>query len=174
MKSNECSDDLIKHLANIPDCPDFVRFFLIFTRFEYALKRSGYVREKRGRGGEKYPEADWEKFGEEIKSVFKKYKCGHPDVAEAVKYLEDNPPKRQVIKDGKLEWAPMTNGDTDYKSLIRAVKQVRNNLFHGDKRIASPKDPSRNMELIKHSITVLKYLLYSSDKVKNHYDEPLE
>ncbi len=171
MKSNECSDDLIKHLANIPDCPDFIRFFLIFSRIEYALKRSEYVS-----GDENNPKADWETFGKEIASVFNKHKC--QELEEAIEYLKNNPPKKQILKiqneRRELDWRCPHEKLPEIQLLINAVKRVRNNLFHGGKYPSRPvADPSRNGELIKHSITVLKYLLYSSDKVKNHYDEPL-
>jgi len=172
----EQDNKLIKHLINMDNVshyPEWLKFFLIFTRFEYALKRSGYVFSQRT-GDKGYAEADWKKYCKDVEDDFEKCKCKHLDLAEAVKYLEENPPKRQVLKDGKLEWAPMNHDGRDYESLIYAVKQVRNNLFHGDKQISSPKDPSRDSELMKNSTIVLEHLLNSSKEVKEKYCEPLE
>jgi len=148
---------------------DWIKFFFIFSRFEYALKRSRYTK-----GDEKSVEANWTKFGNDVKEVFHKTSC--PELTEAISYLKENPPKKQVLKNNTLDW-DCPEEKQDIQRLIDAVKRVRNNLFHGGKYPlpAEPvTDPSRNRELIKHSITVLKYLLYSSDKVKNHYGEPLE
>ncbi|HJX12988.1 MAG TPA: hypothetical protein VJ377_05605, partial [Dehalococcoidales bacterium] len=60
--------------------------------------------------------------------------------------------------------------------LIYIIKQVRNNLFHGGKfpdPIGPVGDPTRDPSLIKHSITVLKHLLFSSPDVKNCYFDPI-
>jgi len=166
---------LTKHLLlnfdqHIEEYSNVIAFFLIFARFEYALKRTRYVSPKK-----KYAEADWEEFGGKIEREFNKHKCHK--LAVAVEYLEKNPPKRQVVKGGELDWADLDYKDKEILRLINAVKQVRNNLFHGGKYpnpIGPVKDPSRDKELIEHSITVLKYLLYSSPEVKEHYFGSLE
>jgi hypothetical protein len=114
-------------------------------------------------------------FGKKIEKEFNK-QAGQ-ELMEAKKYLEENPPKRKIVKDCTLPWVDLHYQDCNDKQILRlicAIKQVRNNLFHGDKNISTPKDPTRDSELIKHTITVLKYLLYSSPEVKNCYFEPLE
>jgi hypothetical protein len=91
--------------------------------------------------------------------------------------MKSKPPKKQILKAGKLDWESPNEVKGDIQSVISAVKRVRNNLFHGGK-FPSPTgpvaDPSREKELIRHSITVLKYILYSSPEVKRYYFEPLE
>ncbi len=169
MKYNELKDyNLAKHLiGDIDNNAGWLCFFLIFSRFEYALKRSGYVKD----GG--YLQADWEKFGDDIIDAFESQKC--EQLLEAIDYLNKCPPRRQVLKDNKLSWKPLTNRNNDIRWLITVVKTVRNNLFHGGKYPSGPiTDPSRDEQLIKHSIIVLKHLLYSSEKVKIAYFKSLE
>ena len=167
MKRNKFQDDkLIEHLISIPNCPDWLCFFVMFSRFEYALKRADYL--KKGTR----VEADWKKFGEEIEAKFAAQKC--KELGEAIKYLQDNPPKKQIRKEGKLFWNSVKEENSDIQRLITAVKTVRNNFFHGCKTPYGPVlEPSRDNKLIRHSITVLKYLLKLSNKVKRYYFEPL-
>jgi len=124
------------------------RFFTIFSVFEYALKATGYVRFSHWEG----VKADWESFIEDIENDFDWHKS--PSLEEAVQYLFDEPPRRQVFNDGHLEWGqnrrPLEAGDIEW--LLRLVKTVRNNLFHGGKK---PFDPDRDTRLLKSSIQVL-------------------
>lgn len=103
-----------------------VVFFLFFSRFEYALKRAGYVtRRKNGT-----VEADWKQFA-----------GGHPELmqkaledkqySKAFKLLQTRPPKKQIVNEkGQLDWKN-DNHDQEF-NLARAVvllKRIRNNLF---------------------------------------------
>lgn len=168
MKRNKFQDDkLIEHLISIPNCPDWLCFFVMFSRFEYALKCSGFVIPS-----SREAKTDWRKFGEKIEGKFTAQKC--KELSEAIKYLQDDPPRKQVQKEGKLLWTSAKKENGDIQRLITAVKTVRNNFFHGCKTPYGPElEPSRDNKLIRHSITVLKYFLYSSEQVKKHYFEPL-
>ena len=165
-------DDLLKDIngndfIDMNNHSDWVEFFLIFSRFEYALKRSGYVKENRG-----YIEADWSKFGKYIEP-----KTEFTEITEAKKYLLERPPRKRILENGKLSWEAMNNLNNDVGSLIRIIKAVRNNLFHGGKYpnpVGPVKDLSRDKELIEHSITVLKHLLCLSPEVKGYYFDTLE
>lgn len=168
VQSNEMTKRLLLSILN-SNLSEVLNFFLIFSRFEYALKRcSRYL------GGNKNnPKADWETFGKDVAKKFNEHACQELEYAK--QYLRENPPKKLCKNsEGQLDWCIPKENLTEIQLLINAVKRIRNNLFHGDKRISSPEDPSRNYELMKHSITVLKYLLYSSDEVRSHYCEPLK
>lgn len=168
MKRNKFQDDkLVEHLISIPNYLDWICFFLMFSRFEYALKRAGYL--KKGTR----VEADWKKFGEEIEGKFAAQKC--KELGEAIQYLEEKPPRIQIQNNGKLDWCETPLEKGDIQGCADAVKRVRNNLFHGGKYPSGPvTDPSRDRELIRHSITVLKYLLELSNEVSRYYFESLE
>ena len=169
MKLNELkNNELVKHLIeDLDENAGWLCFFLMFSRFEYALKRSGYLK-----GSKEYVEADWEKFGNDIEP---RIDIDINEILKAKKYLLNNPPKKQVIENSNLSWKTMNNLNDDIRSLIHVVKVVRNNLFHGGKDPCGTIDEvSRDNELIENSIIVLKYLLNSSDKIKEKYYIPLK
>ena len=172
MKYDELKDcDLVKHLIkDIDDNADWLCFFLMFSRFEYALKRSKYAKMNNNN-----LEIEWDRFGKEVKETFATYNSD--ELSKAIDKLKNKPPKKQVLKDGQLGWDCPNEDYRDIQTLINAIKRVRNNLFHGGK-FPNPtgpvEDPTRNKELIKHSIIVLKHLLYSSPEVQRHYFEELE
>ena len=157
-----------KNFIYMGNYSDWANFFLIFSRFEYALKRSGYAK-----GSSGWVKADWLEFGKEVEDKFNTQQC--EELRDAVKYLKNSPPKKQILKDGQLDWDCPREDEQEILRLINAIKRVRNNLFHGGKYPSMPvTDSSRDRELIKNSIIVLKHLLYSSRDVKEKYFEPLE
>ena len=126
-------------------------FSILFSRFEYALKRRGYVRNNRG-----YVEVDWTRFA--VDNAKKFGLLQHDDVKAAVEYLQERPPKQQVLRDGNsLGWEDRTlQGSSPLEHVIDAIKRVRNNLFHGGKFPMQPiEEPGRNKELLESCITIL-------------------
>ena len=109
-----------------------VRLFACFSRFEFALKESGYVRADRH--GAAQP--DWDKFAalETLPATME-----HLRISGGVAELFADPPKRQVAAGNHWTWAA-AEPITDAVSFIRAIKQVRNNLFHGGKAGTNPRD----------------------------------
>ncbi len=63
-------------------------FFFAFSRFEYALKRAGYVRAN----DDGYAEANWAAFGRSIRRLYERDRDQNPTFSEAVDYLINNPP----------------------------------------------------------------------------------
>src|SRR5204862_4830126 len=99
-----------------------------FSRFECAMKRSGFLKSDRF-GGAK---PDWTKFSASL--------GGHLSTSSDPKFqaarvnLLSAPPKRQVvIDDREIGWADnlRRSNETDDEHLLRLVRTVRNNLFHG-------------------------------------------
>jgi hypothetical protein len=141
----------------------FLKLFKMFARFEYALKAAGYHEGN----GEANP--NWRKFAESIPDVF-----DNPSTTElqtAINYLEQHPPKKQVVKDNVLEWkvsVPSTNLKSDL--ILLYVRRVRNNLFHGGKFNDRWFAPERSQELLCHSLTVLQACLDASPEVKKAYE----
>ncbi len=139
-------------------------FFVVFSRFEYALKQHGFV--KTGRGGEAQP--NWDKLTSMLKT---ESEATIAPILKLGQYMLDRPPKKQVLRNGALEWedvAPPRKKDLEF--LIQGVKRVRNNLFHGGK--FSTIDiymESRNERLIQCSLNVLMAILQLPSAYKlNH------
>lgn len=155
------------HLFDAPTHDkDLVRDFLfVFSRAEYALKWSNYV----CRGYNNAPTVNWEKFIAEIEKPFARDADKH--LADARKFLMENPPKRQVFQDSKLVWKLRSQGDqTTGMFLIHSVKHVRNNLFHGGKELGG-KLVARDRDLIASAITVLAFAISLDPAVARVYED---
>lgn len=140
-------------------------FFIAFSRFEYALKRAGYLRsDKSG------VHPDWEKFVSELKTKFKPSTA--KELERAVKYLKDNPPRKQIVKNKSLSWdiAHDTRKQPLVSLLIVYIRRVRNNLFHGGKFPMRPiEEPARNEKLLNNSLVILNRCLELHTKVKSYF-----
>ncbi len=137
-------------------------FFVIFSRFEYALKCAGFVRDV-GRGAE----VDWEAYEKSITGKFSAIK-------NSFKGLTNDPPRKQILGKTGLEWGIIKKNETkSYESyLLLLVKAVRNNLFHGGKYpFVNIDEPSRNIELLKGSIEVINSCLRVSPNVKTLFEQ---
>ena len=142
-----------------------LRFFLVFSRFEFALKFAGYAR-----GNENYVEPNWKCFAASIRDRFDKNHS--PQLAQACDYFLVNPPNQQVWIDSSLAWSPNipTNRNSEPELLIALVKRVRNNLFHGGKYHAKMhEETARSEELLRGSILILEECLRASPKVRRAY-----
>ncbi|WP_232917703.1 hypothetical protein [Pseudomonas viridiflava] len=127
-------------------------FFYWFSRFEFCLKENGYLKfENPGQRAE----PGWDRFVERHAETYVL-------TAEAAELLAA-PPDRQVVGAGLvLEWVPVGFQDcrSDLAKVVRAVKTVRNNLFHGGKHGAAGWDsPQRAQSLITWSASVLEGLV---------------
>jgi hypothetical protein len=137
-----------------------VDFFVGYSRLEFALKDAGYVVRKKGPAY-----VDWVAFAKEA--------C-FADLLEAAradpvtKVLVASPPKFQM-SDGRGGWHWHEPEEKPIKSLLYlfgAVKQVRDNLFHGAKAGENPRDN----ELCKAALRVVDLCLERHSKVRNIYN----
>jgi hypothetical protein len=99
-------------------------FFVLFSRFEYALKRSGFLKLDK-----QVAEANWDGFAMEVQDSFAQLQ--EPRFLSAVKYYQEHPPRKQLQQDGSLQWSEplrLGHGEKPLVYLCRAVSLVRNNL----------------------------------------------
>lgn len=137
--------------------------FRLFARFEYALKATGF---HNGRGDAK---PDWRAFAASVAPHFEKIEDAI--LEEAVAYIQAHPPKKQVIKDGLLEWdESLPETDLEVDRLLIYVRRVRNNLFHGGKFNGHWFAPERSDFLLRHSMTILRACLNASPALKEAFD----
>lgn len=99
-----------------------ISLFAVFSRFECALKRSGY---HHGNGD---AHANWDKFANSLgKDFFEEVSSsGNANL------LIGTPPKKQVVDGDDLDWQAVGKV-TNVQELFVSVRRVRNNLFHGGK-----------------------------------------
>ena len=125
-------------------------FFFWFSRFEFALKENGYLNSLVD--GAK-AEPGWDSFVDRW----------HPTyvLSQEAHSLLTSPPDRQIVLSRQLEWRPVGLVDcaSDLARVVRLVKTVRNNLFHGGKHGgAGWDDPKRTEGLLEDSIAILEQL----------------
>lgn len=137
-------EDVAANLSNLA-----FDFFYWFSRLEFALKENGYL--KSHVPGEN-AEPGWDEF-------VTKWQEQYTSSAEG-RLLLKSPPERQVVLEGdKLHWRAVGLGDckSDLARVVRLVKTVRNNLFHGGKHGgAGWDDPERTQELLEASLALLR------------------
>jgi len=147
-----------------PD-PIVVEFFVKFSRFEYALKRAGYLDTTRNR-----VEVDWNKFAENIGQGFQD-RLSHPEYAQlnsAVEFLQNQPPKKLVLQSGTddLCWKKSDPSQGDVvKNILVLLRRIRNNLFHGEKPRTIVGGSQRGKKLIKHGLTIIETCLELDQQV---------
>jgi hypothetical protein len=146
-------------------------FFLTFSRFEFALKNSGFYVKRRETSDPYEGSPDWDSFAQRLTDVFD---CNAtPKVRNACDRLLDNPPAREVIGGGGLGWDAEAENDSlsDIERLLRYVRRIRNNLFHGAKFSTLPGlETERNVTLLEDSLIVLDECLRLTDDVRQTYE----
>jgi hypothetical protein len=142
-------------------------FFLYLSRFEFALKVTGYAR-----GNETRVDLHWDKFVTEIAPSFSKDRT--KELAEACDILLVNPPHKQVIVNGSLGWNTTLPCDTskEFELIIGLARRVRNNLFHGGKYNAQfHEETARNEALLKAVIVIIEECLHLAPNVRGQFEQ---
>lgn len=149
---------------NVPE-PLLLEFFVAFSRFEFALKDLGYIRENRS-----YVAPDWWRYAEESAALPDPE--SQAELKEAIHYLSEYPPKSLINDRGTLVWRQeeFDDGLSVEERLIRRVKTVRNNLFHGSKFSGGElENPERNENLVWCSLIILEHLTQHDDTVGQYF-----
>jgi hypothetical protein len=136
-------------------------FFFNFSRFEFTLKVYKYRTPGRFNNN---AEADWKGF---IRDFEKAYKP-----CESANQLLSLPPRRQIIKNGNLDWDDLSfnKDDSLLKRVAISIKTIRNNLFHGGKHgDRFWDDPDRITFLLKNGNRVIDQLSNLHGELRAHY-----
>ncbi len=136
--------------------------FRTFARFEYALKAAGF------HNGDGPADPNWRGFAVSVAAIFDEPQ--DEALKEAVAYMLEHPPNKQMVEDGVLSWdaaPPQTDLQSD--RVLLYVRRVRNNLFHGGKFNGRWFAPERSAELLRHSLTILNACLAASEPVNEAY-----
>jgi hypothetical protein len=142
----------ILDLLNVPRALT-LEFMATFARFEFALKKSGYAR-----GDDSQVSPNWDAFANDLAKLDAAVLA---PVLGTCQYLQQHPPKKQVLDKGLLRWVDRqgTSGSAIGNALL-SVRTVRNNIFHGGKfPDGMIMDPLRDEQLIRDCLAVLNSLL---------------
>jgi hypothetical protein len=130
--------------------PKLIQEFVAgFSRFEYALKLDRWLKSTDDAS------ANWDKFASFLRTHFNKARTA--PLKRAADYILEHPPQKQICNGNTLGWSPggVTNM-SDLEALLRYVRRIRNNLFHGGKsQPGSPMEIDRNAELLQHGMIIL-------------------
>lgn len=149
-------NSLFKSLQHESELP--YKFFFAIARVEYALKASGYRFERRGA---LWP--DWDDFANNCSDL-----DGVQDdnLHAALDYLYKYPPKKQIIRNDRLDFEETLANGRNNKETCKLVRAVRNNLFHG---VKFPYDLARDNDLITSALMVLEALLNLSPDLQTYF-----
>lgn len=142
-------------------------FLFLYSRAEYALKVAKFVKTVPSE-----PErADWPKF---IAALPPEPKVTRdPSLEKAIFYLTKFRPRSLLwAADERLEWEERKQSFSKNRtaSLMQAVCDVRNNLFHGGKVLVGRLE-ERDTRLIDSAIVVLHWALRIKENVWAIFDE---
>lgn len=140
-------------------------FFLVLSRMEFALKISGFTVPNTTEA-----KPNWDRFSDSIKNNY--LEESNAQFIQAVSYYIENPPAKQVIKNGKLDWEyTALNNLSKIEIALLLVRRVRNNLFHGGKyNMQMNEETARNELLLNHGITIIRACLEYNQQVKSAYE----
>lgn len=87
-----------------------LEFFLTFSKFEYALKASGVIKQHPpDQEGVFRVEPNWDAFAVSLRGAFNAHATNH--LAQPCDYLRGHPPDQQVVRNQMLEWERLTPGN---------------------------------------------------------------
>lgn len=141
-------------------------FLGTFARCEYALKVSGFAK-----GSATSVEANWDTFSNAIDWHFRR--VVDQAFKDAVNFLLTEPPRKQVLRDGRVAWkdSPPDNGLNKAQQVLLMVRRIRNNLFHGAK-VWSPEydNRERDIKLVEAGLVVLRQCAQLNQHVHMAYE----
>jgi hypothetical protein len=144
------------------------QFFAFFSRFEYSLKRSNFLR------ASDKAEPNWDTYANTLRGRFDAVQDQR--FQAAVAFLLAEPPKTQIVSGNDLGWKNTVQGAGEYKEryVLRLISVVRNNLFHGGKYpypFGPVDDAARDRRLLEAAISILKQCLDLSETVRTKFED---
>ena len=135
------------------------------------MKRSDFLK---ATGKNNRAEPDWDEYASSLDGRFDN--VDDKNFRAAVKLLRDKPPQTQIVDGKDLSWeeTPVKKGEIHEEYVLRLVRLVRNNLFHGGKYpypTGPIEEPARNEYLLEAVITILNHCLTLNDVVREAYDD---
>lgn len=144
------------------------QFIYSFSRAEFALKASCFLKNT------EEAQADWDAFIRNIKDRFNENKT--EELKQAIEYIKNNPPKKQVVENNQLDWKQTNNDGMHLAQFLNIMlRRIRNNLFHGGKlHTGFTEDISRDLRLIESANVIIKEMIMLNEEVNRHYNQPIK
>jgi hypothetical protein len=144
---------------------DLSEFYLTFSRYEFALKATGFAKQT-VRGAQ----IDWDKLARELGELEHLLTDRRAEIEE----LLDRPPKRlNLVDNDQLKWQEDSPKPTwgPTRVFLYRVQAVRNNLMHGSKFIDQESiDPQRETKLLASAVSALEIILNRLPNTKDAFN----
>lgn len=149
--------------------PEAFEFAAAFSRTEFALKSSSFLRA--GRNG--IAEPDWDAFANAVATAFEHSVEEHSKGVLVNALLAEPPRVQKYSSEAGLQWEPKSlgSGSKALRACV-AVRRIRNNFFHGGKDIVYG-DQARNREFLQRGLVVLELLLPLDERVSSAFERGL-
>lgn len=136
------------------------KYFLLLSKLEYALKNTGFITSHKNYAAK----PDWNSFIDRVHGTIT------IDTQDSdVQNFLNNPPKKQLYKDGNLSWSkPEEIKASNQKEALQACLTVRNNLFHGGKH--GDGNAGRNEYLLSAATKILTSAMKACPKVEEKFN----
>lgn len=143
-----------------------IEFMATFSRLEYALKSTKFPS-----GNSHRVDANWDAFANQIDTQFTNLQDN--ELINACSLLLTSPPRKQVLRNGQLTFKVQTVDQNQKvtQQILKFVRTVRNNLFHGGKYLPiGESEVGRNEALVRASLKILKACINLDIDVKRSYE----
>lgn len=143
-----------------------IEFMATFSRMEYALKSTGYALGNTGK-----VEPAWDRFANEIDARFNQLEDS--ELIDAKNLLLTSPPRKQVLQNHQVVFQIQTvdQNQRTTQQVLRFVRTVRNNLFHGGKYLPTGEmEVGRNEALVRASLKVIRACIALNATVQQSYE----
>lgn len=126
-------------------------FFYWFSRFEFCLKEKNYLKSE-VKGERAQP--GWEKFVDEFSSSY-------TQSILAKKLISLKPSQQKIGDNGSLIWKEINiQNDNELQQVVKTLKTIRNNLFHGGKHsVKGWDDIERTEKLLVLGVQVMNEIV---------------
>ena len=156
-------NQIFEHLHVRPELA--MEFMAVFSRVEYALKSTRYAV-----GNDSRVDAAWDRFANDINDNFLNIQV--PRLTQATNFLLSKPPRKQVLDGNRIKFIDQTvdPNQSPAQQILRFVRTVRNNLFHGGKYLPfGENEQGRNQKLVESALIVLQFCVEIDPDVSTSY-----
>lgn len=141
-----------------------LKFMIIFSRFEYALKHSDYCAGKINQDAK----PDWDLLAQHVaeQNLYKE----NPTLKQYVNFILQAPPQKEIrITDGVTFKDAALGGGGEEKEIGVAIRRIRNNLFHGGKEDEDKFNTIRSNELILAAALIINLYLQHFSRIADRF-----
>jgi hypothetical protein len=140
----------------------YIEFFVVFSRFEYALKRDGHVHENGN--------INWDQAANKFEAA---YSEAAKEFSTRASYLHGHPPQKMILTTAGVAWRALdTSTISETRRALLFLGTIRNNLFHGGKWPDGPKyGVERDHRLVEDALKIITFFLSTDSNLRNIFEE---